>query len=84
MTNPLDLVAEVWEALKFNIDSNERPEAADSLVNLLIEHDHEVSEIRDAFKGDKTINAALRGYVAAHEDEFVDEDADEPEDRDPD
>lgn len=84
MTTPLDLIAEVWDALKFIIDSNDRTEAADVIVNLLIEHDYEVADIKDAFKGDHKINAALRGYIAAHEDDIVDEDADEPEDRDPD
>lgn len=82
MSDGLELVAQVWEAVKYHIDTNDRPEAADDLVNLLIDHDHEVSEIKEAFRGDKVINAALRGYIASHEDpddeDPYDEDHDDP------
>jgi hypothetical protein len=84
MSSPLELVSELWEAIKYNIDPNERTVMADVIVNLLIEHDFEVADIREAFRGDRTMNKALSGYVASHEDEYVDEDTDEPEDRDPD
>ena len=51
----LDFVTEVWEALRTHIDLNERSEAADTLVNLLIDNNYEVEDIKDAFK-DKDIN----------------------------
>lgn len=78
----LPLAVEIWEALKYSIDTNERTEAADALINLLIDHDFEVVDIKEAFKGDKTINSALRGYVAAHEDELVEDEPEEDVDSD--
>ena len=34
----LDFVAEVWDALRTHIDFNERSDAADTLINLLIDN----------------------------------------------
>jgi hypothetical protein len=75
----LDFVAEVWDALRNHIDMNERKDAADTLVNLLIENNHETDEIKDAFRGEKEILTALKDYVSEHEteEEFEDEDEDE-------
>ena len=77
----LDFFTEVWEALRTHIDLNERSEAADTLVNLLIDNNYEVEDIKDAFK-DKDINKALKGYTDAHiqdeeYEEYEDDDQDE-------
>jgi hypothetical protein len=45
----LDFVSEVWDALRDHIDLNERMTAADTLVNLLIDNNYEVEEIKEAF-----------------------------------
>jgi plasmid maintenance system antidote protein VapI len=49
MTN-LDTIAEVWEALRMHIDLNERKEAAETLVNYLMENNYEASEIKEEFR----------------------------------
>jgi hypothetical protein len=69
----LDLVAEVWEVLRDHVDFNERSEAADSLVNFLMDNNYEVEDIKDAFK-DKDITKALKGYAEQHfqEEEYED------------
>jgi hypothetical protein len=59
----LDFVAEVWDALRSHIDLNERSDAADSLINLLIDNNYETDDIKDAFRSDKEVLKALKGYA---------------------
>jgi hypothetical protein len=76
----LDFVAEVWDALRNHIDMNERKDAADTLVNLLVENNHEAEEIKEAFRGEKEILTALKDYVSEHElEEEYDDEEDEEE-----
>ena len=75
----LDVISEVWDALREHIDLSERDDAADTLVNFLIDNNYEIDDIKDAFK-DKDITKALKGYAEEH---FSDED-DEYEEEDPD
>lgn len=74
----LDVIAEVWEVLKSHIDFNERKDAADSLVNLLIDAGNGAEDIRESFRGDKDIGRALKYYNEQHEveEEYDDEDYD--------
>jgi len=74
----LDLVTEVWDALRSHIDFNERRYAADTLVNFLIDNNYEAEDIKDAFRGDKEIITAVKDYLEQHEDEqeYDDEDYD--------
>ncbi len=79
----LDFIAEVWDALRSHIDLNDRKDAADSLVNLLIDNDYEADEIKQAFRGDKEVAQALKYYAEQHdteEDEFDYDDDDLDED----
>lgn len=71
----LDFIAEVWDILRNHIDSNERSDAADSLVNFLIDNNYETDDIKESFGRDKAILNALKTYIAEHEvlDEFEDE-----------
>ena len=73
----LDFVNEVWDALRSHIDFNDRSEAADSLVNLLIDNNYEAEDIKAAFKGDKEVITALKEYIAQHDVEESYEDYDE-------
>ena len=74
----LNFVAEVWEALRSHIDFNERSDAADTLVNLLIDNNYETDEIKDAFRGDKEMLSALKGYAEQNdvEDDYEEYDDD--------
>ena len=76
----LDTIAEVWEALREHIDLSERNDAADTLVNFLIDNNYEIDDIKDAFK-DKDITKALKGYAEEHfpdeDEDFEEEDLDE-------
>jgi len=73
----LDFVAEVWDALRSHIDFNDRSDAADSLVNLLIDNNYEAEDIKDAFKGDKEMLTALKENLAHQDTEESYEDYDE-------
>ena len=77
----LDFVSEVWDALRTHIDFNERREAADTLVNLLIDNNYEADEIKEAFRGDKDMLTALKDYASEHEAEY-EEEYEEDEDQD--
>jgi hypothetical protein len=76
----LSIVSEVWEVLREHIDLNERTDAADTLVNYLMDNNYEVDEIKDEFK-DKDITKALKGYAEQH---FQEEEYEEYEDEDQD
>ena len=79
----LDFVSEVWDALRSHIDLNERTDAADSLINLLIDNNYEPEDIKDAFRGDKDLLSALKYYLEQHDvDEEVEEDDEEDQDED--
>lgn len=76
----LSLITEVWEVLREHVDMSDRSEAADSLVNFLMDNNYEVDDIKDAFK-DKDITIALKGYAEQH---FQEEEYEEYEDEDQD
>jgi hypothetical protein len=42
-----------------------RNDAADTLVNYLIDNNYEIEDIKDSFK-DKDITSALKGYAEEH------------------
>jgi hypothetical protein len=83
----VDLAAAVWEELKRYVGTLDRTEAADAMVNLLIDSNFDSDEIRDAFKGDAEIKKALNAYISDRsndEEESDDEDADTDYDDDDD
>lgn len=76
----LSIVSEVWEVLREHVDFNDRAEAADSLVNYLMDNNYEVDDIKSEFK-DKDVTKALKGYAEQH---FQEEEYEEYEDEDED
>jgi len=80
MISSLGMVAEVWDILRSHIDMNDRDDAADDLINLLIDNNYEADEIKDAFRGEKEILNALKNYIAEQEVYEEDEEYDDEED----
>jgi hypothetical protein len=78
----LDFVAEVWDVLISHIDFNDRADAADTLVNLLIDNDYEASDIKEAFRKDKEVITALKEYTDQIEEEYEEYDDDTESDED--
>jgi hypothetical protein len=77
----LTLISEAWEALRQHIQLADKSDAADSLVNLLIDHGYDVDEIKENFRGDKDIANAL---VYFSEQEEYEEDWEDEETSDDD
>ena len=77
----LSTITEVWDVLREHIDFNDRAEAADVLVNYLMDNNYEVDDIKNEFS-DKDITRALKGYAEQHfqEEEYEDDDDNEDED----
>jgi len=79
----IEVVAELWGELKRYVNTVDRNEAAESVVSVLVDHDHDADEIRNAFKGDGDIKRALATYLGDNlevEDEDVDDDYDSDHD----
>ena len=75
------VVSEIWSELKRYVNTVDRADAAETIVSILIDHDSDVEDIRDAFKGDSDIKRALTVYLDndkdyAEDDEGTDEDED--------
>ena len=75
----LSLVSEVWDALRQHIQLADKVDAADTLVNLLIDSGFDADEIKENFRGDKEIANAL-SYFSQEEDEEYDDEEDYEDD----
>jgi len=72
----VDLAHDLWQELKRYISVPDRSDAADTLVNLLVDNDFDAEQIKDAFKGDNDIKKALQSFLDNVEEEFDDEEDD--------
>lgn len=73
----VDLASVIWSEVKSFIPSIDRQEAAEIVVSVLVDHDVDIEDIRQEFKGDSDIKKALAQYVKDHDDGYDDEDEDE-------
>jgi hypothetical protein len=80
----VELAYDLWSELKRYVGAVDRTEAADALVNLLIDHDYNADDIRSAFKGDSEVKRALEVYIddLGDDDEDIEDDDYEDEDED--
>lgn len=78
---PVALASEIWNELKRYINSVDRDEAAETVVNILVDNDIDAEEIKSNFKGDPEIKRAL-GLYLNDVDEEVDEDIDDYDNED--
>ena len=68
-----ELVAsEIWSELKRYVNTVDRAEAAETIVSILIDHDSDAEDIKNAFKGDVDIKRALTTYLD-NDKSYVDE-----------
>jgi uncharacterized protein (UPF0305 family) len=72
-----ELSKEIWDELKRYVNPQDRAEAAETLVSVLIDNDVDADEIKDTFKGDSEVKRALTSYLKDHAEEDLDEDEDE-------
>jgi len=76
-----ELVSVVWGELKRYVNTVDRAEAAETVVQILMDHDSDVEDIRSAFKSDTDIKRALTDYLDNDKD-YVEEDEEFEEDSD--
>ena len=67
------VASEIWSELKRYVNTVDRADAAETIVSILIDHDSDVEDIRDAFKGDSDIKRALTVYLDNDKDYGEDE-----------
>jgi hypothetical protein len=77
----VDVTYDIWTELRRFLSTPDRAEAADALVNVLIDNDYDAEDIRAAFKGDADVKRALQSYLddAEEDTEEDSEDYDEEE-----
>ena len=75
------IASEIWGELKRFVNTVDRAEAAETVVQILMDNDSDVEDIRDAFKGDSDIKRALTAYLDNDKD-YVEDEEEEPEDDD--
>ena len=75
---------EIWSELKRYVNTVDRAEAAETVVQILMDNDSDVEDIRDAFKGDSDIKRALTAYLDNDYSDDSEEEFDEEEDEDSD
>jgi hypothetical protein len=74
------IASEIWGELKRFVNTVDRAEAAETVIQILMDNDSDVEDIRNAFKGDSDIKRALTAYLDNDKDyEAEDEEDDESE-----
>jgi len=72
------IASEIWGELKRFVNTVDRAEAAETVIQILMDNDSDVEDIRDAFKGDSDIKRALTAYLDNDKD-YVEEEDEEDE-----
>tara|TARA_R110000803_G_scaffold27578_5_gene64399 strand:+ start:42 stop:296 length:255 start_codon:yes stop_codon:yes gene_type:complete len=73
----VELSSEIWNELKRYINTVDRQEAAEVLVSVLVDNDVAPDDIREIYKGDKDVKAALAAYIKDLDDEPEEEEYDD-------
>lgn len=80
----VELSKEIWDELKRYVNPQDRDEAAETLVSVLIDNDCDANDIKSVFKSDSGVKTALASYLKDHADDNNDEEYDEEDDEDDD
>jgi hypothetical protein len=75
------IAAEIWGELKRYVNTVDRAEAAETVIQILMDNDSDVEDIRSAFKGDSDIKRALTSYLDDDKD-YTEDDVESEEDED--
>jgi hypothetical protein len=78
------MASEIWGELKRFVNTVDRAEAAETVVQILMDNDSDVEDIRAAFKGDSDIKRALTAYLDNDKDYAVEDEEDEYEEEEED
>lgn len=75
----LPLVHDLWKAMRSSIETGDLNEAAEILVNCLIDNDFDKAEIKAMFKRDPAVQEALSFFVETPVDSLYHKDEEEEE-----
>ena len=78
------IASEIWGELKRFVNTVDRTEAAETVIQILMDNDSDVEDIRDAFKGDSDIKRALTAYLDNDKDYAAEDEEDEFEEEEED
>ena len=78
------IASEIWGELKRFVNTVDRDEAAETVIQILMDNDSDVEDIRDAFKGDSDIKRALTAYLDNDKDYAAEDEEDEYEEEEED
>lgn len=79
----VELSKEIWDELKRYVNPQDRDEAAETLVSVLIDNDCDADDIKSVFKSDSDVKRALTSYLKDHaDDEEYEDDEDLHDDED--
>jgi hypothetical protein len=78
------IASEIWGELKRFVNTVDRDEAAETVIQILMDNDSDVEDIRNAFKGDSDIKRALTAYLDNDKDYAAEDEEDEEEEEDED
>ena len=78
------IASEMWGELKRFVNTVDRAEAAETVIQILMDNDSDVEDIRDAFKGDTDIKRALTAYLDNDKDYAAEDEEDEFEEEEED
>jgi hypothetical protein len=73
----VELSKEIWDELKRYVNPQDRDEAAETLVSVLIDNDCDAGDIKNVFKSDSGVKSALASYLKDHADEEEEEEYDD-------
>ena len=73
----LELITEIWAAMKPLFVASDRPEAAETFINVLIDNDFDPKDLKRVFKKDGNILNALGLHDDVSDVEEEDDAADE-------
>ena len=71
------IASEIWGELKRFVNTVDRAEAAETVIQILMDNDSDVEDIRDAFKGDTDIKRALTAYLDNDKDYAAEDEEEE-------
>lgn len=76
----LSLIHEIWTVLKPSLQTGDVDEAAEMLVNYLVDNDYDPSDIRSMFKRESEVQEAISYFLESPGDEFTKYDEEEEDD----
>ena len=71
---------DIWNELRRFLSTPDRADAADALVNVLIDNDYDAVDIKIAFQDDNDVKKALRSFLDDTDEELEIDDDDYDDD----